>query len=199
MIDCGSDPTTDLVLAAQQGSRSALDMLFVRYLPRVRQIVALRLGRPVRDIYAYEDIVQDALLNVFMRLRSFDAASEWRFRNWAATCVTNSVREHFRRARAGKRGGDLPSYPYESQDLLATVVAGEDADPVKLAELAEFSERIEAALLSLPQTQRELIIKARLCGMSAAAIAGDADPVKMARIRKQLSRALRRLARELGL
>ena len=197
MLDCDTDPTTDLAFAAQRGSRVALDHLFARYLPRIRQIVALRMGRPLRDLYAFEDVVQDALLNVFMRLGRFDAASEWRFHNWAATCVTNSVREHFRRSRAQKRGGHLPSYPYDSQELLATVVAGVEADPVRIAELAEMSEQIEAALLALPEAQRELIIKARLCGMSTAAIARGSDPVKQVKVRKQLSRALRHLAAKL--
>ncbi len=43
------DPTTCLVLAAQGGDRDALEGLFRRYLPRVRQIVALRLGYSLRD------------------------------------------------------------------------------------------------------------------------------------------------------
>ena len=86
------DPTTCLVLAAQGGDRDALEGLFRRYLPRVRQIVALRLGYSLRDFADSEDLVQEALLNVFRNLDRFGARSEGRFRYWLTRCVANSMR-----------------------------------------------------------------------------------------------------------
>lgn len=192
-----TDPTTAVVFAAQQGNQAALEELFTRYLPRIRQIVALRLGYRLRDFYEFEDIVQEALLNVFEKLDRFDTRSESRFRNWAATCVTNSVRQHFRKKRAKKRGGALPSYPHADRNLLVEVVAGSGADPERLAELVELADSIEAILLTLPASQRELIVRSRLCGMSSGTIAREMGFASRSAVRQQLSRALRRLEYEL--
>lgn len=45
-MDATFHHTVSLVKKAQDGDRQAMEDLFVRYLPRVRQIVALRLGMP---------------------------------------------------------------------------------------------------------------------------------------------------------
>ena len=61
------EATLELVGAAQKGDRSALEALFERYLPRVRQIVALRMGRRLNQVVEFDDIAQDVLLKVFQQ------------------------------------------------------------------------------------------------------------------------------------
>ena len=194
MSSTGADRTTDLVYAAQGGSRLALEALFRRYLPRVRQIVALRLGYRLTDFYRYEDIVQDTLLNLFLKLDRFDTTSEARFRAWLASCTTNSVREHFRRARAKKRSA-LPSTVFPSEGLLAEILPSRESPPPALAEFEECAERVEAALLRLPERERDVIIYVRLCGMSSDETADRMGISSPAAARKLLSRSLERLRR----
>jgi RNA polymerase sigma factor (sigma-70 family) len=101
--DKNTDPlqaTIQLVRAAQSGKSTAMDALFERYLPRVRQIVALRLGDPLRDAALHDDLVQESLLRVFQNLDKFEERSDSTFQNWISQCVTNSVNEHFRRQAA---------------------------------------------------------------------------------------------------
>lgn len=193
MPDEDLENTTNLVRGAQQGDRVSLEALFVRYLPRVRQAVALRLGYPLRDFYVYEDIVQESLLNVFQKLDRFDAESEGRFRNWLATCVANTVRQHFRRRGARKRGGALPFYPCGSQGLLESIFAGDESSPERRLECHELEESIERVLLTMPRAEREAIICARLCGMSAREVMEALELPSEAAARKLLSRALKRL------
>ncbi len=187
------DPTTCLVLAAQGGDRDALEGLFRRYLPRVRQIVALRLGYSLRDFADSEDLVQEALLNVFRMLDRFHVRSEGRFRFWVSRCVANSVRTHFRRSAAKKRAGLLPSFPYASDGILEEIACGPDFDPHGLLEGAELADRIERALLGMRASQREVIILDRLCGMTSREIRKAMGLTSETSVRKLLSRSLRRL------
>jgi DNA-directed RNA polymerase specialized sigma24 family protein len=93
------------VSAAQEGDRRALEELFARYLPRVRQIVALRMGRRQRQILEVDDVAQEALLSVFRGLERFEHRSQGSFRNWLARCVESQVAGAARKAGARKRGG----------------------------------------------------------------------------------------------
>lgn len=187
------DPTTCLVLAAQGGDRAALEGLFTRYLPRVRQIVALRLGHSLRDFAAYEDVVQDALLNVFTRIDKFRPRSEGRFRYWPSCCVTNSVRSHFRRSRAKKRAKFLHVFPYASDGILESIASGASSGPHDLVEGEELAERIESALLSMKEVQREVIILDRVCGMTRSEIRVALGFTTEESVRRYLAQALRRL------
>src|SRR5262245_13491099 len=87
MVDWDLAGTLQLVHSAQKGEVAARDQLFRRYLPRVRQIVAVRARISLRDLDEHEDIVQESLLKVFQGLRRIDKDTEAAFRNWVACCV----------------------------------------------------------------------------------------------------------------
>jgi RNA polymerase sigma factor (sigma-70 family) len=197
MGDTENTPTEMLVGAAQGGDRRALETLFARYLPRVRRLIALRLGHTVADFLTFEDIVQDSMLDVFRNLDKFEERSEARFCNWLAVCVANKVKEHFRRGKAKKRSPTLPFAPLSGGDLTDCILAGDATSPPLLAEGAELAERIDAVLLSMEDDQREAIILARICGMSHDEIARNLDLPTAAAARKLLSRALAVLAARL--
>jgi RNA polymerase sigma-70 factor (subfamily 1) len=195
------DSTVSLVRASQRGSREALEQLFTRYLPRVRQIVSLRLGYRLRDLADREDLVQDSLLNVFEKLDRFEETSEGTFRNWLACCVENSIRAHFRKAGAKKRGeGKVrPLGSFGREDLTATVFAGKTPSPSAIARGRELAEEIEGALLGLKEHQREVILLRRFCEMSYGEIAIAMGFSEEATARKVFSRALRKLEELLGI
>lgn len=48
---------------AQDGDRAALETLFTRYLPRVRRIVAARMGCTLAGFAVEDDVVQESLLD----------------------------------------------------------------------------------------------------------------------------------------
>jgi RNA polymerase sigma-70 factor (ECF subfamily) len=196
----GVEETDYLVQRAQKGDTRAVEELFRRYLPRVRQIVALRLGYRRTDSDALDDLVQESLLRVFENLDKYQAASEGRFRHWIATCVANSVRNCFRDARAEKRGGGrvrtfAEVYP---ADLASSIFPGKEPTPSAILAGKDALEKIEAALMALDERDRELIILRRLCEMSYAEIA-EVVGLKEVAARQAFHRAISRLEEACGL
>jgi len=192
--------TISLVKSAQQGSRKALEDLFCRYLPRVRQIVALRLGYRQRLFVEVEDIVQDTLLKVFEGLHRFEQRSEGSFRNWLARCVECQIVDSAREMGAKKRGagGAKRFADIRGETLTSSVFPAEGPTPSKVAQGKEAQEKLEEALLGLPQHYREVIVLRQLCEMSYPEIAKTMGFNEEASARKACSRALQKLREALG-
>ncbi len=99
------EQTVHLVRRAQTGDCDASAALFERYLPFVRQLVVLRVGKPLRDLGEDEDIVQQSLLEALRQLDGFEPRSEGSFRNWMVQLVENNIRDHWRRLHSQRRDG----------------------------------------------------------------------------------------------
>ena len=194
------EETRLLVRAAQGGDRSALESLFERYLPRVRRIASLRLGWRLRRLLEVDDIVQDALLLAFARLDDFRETSEGSFRSWLAACVEREIVRQSRRAGARKRGdGKLVPMGDADSFVLGKAIRGtKDPSPSEMARASEEEERLEAAILSLPEKHRQLIVLRWICGMSHAEIARRVGYSEESASRTAVTRALHLLRRKLG-
>ncbi|MEZ5966742.1 MAG: sigma-70 family RNA polymerase sigma factor [Planctomycetota bacterium] len=191
--------TLILVERAQRDDHAAVQELFGRYLPRVRRIAALRLGRTTRDLLDVDDVTQDVMTTAFAKLDRFDVTSEGQFCNWLAKLVENRIRMDLRARGTAKRGGgreqrqaDLESAVRESQ------VGGVEATPSQHAVGTETNEAIEQALLLMSERSRELVIHRSFCALEYGEIAellglGSADAA-----RSLYSRALRELEQRLG-
>jgi len=159
--------TMHLIAAAKQGDEHARDDLFRRCLPRVRQMVALRVGVPVSALPPHaEDAVQETMLSVFTALPKFELRSMGEFHNWLACIAENRLRNEARARRSqknhaiGQRLGDL--------DLSATLFPASDRTPSSQAVLREQGARIEAAILALPGLYRRAIELRDIAGMDHA-------------------------------
>jgi len=161
------------VAAAQGGDREALNDLFARYLPRVRRIVASRMGQRLHELFDHEDLIQDALGSAIGGLQRFEHRSEGSFCNWLAQCVENTMRNHARHDAALKRGGGRVKRFADFSDSLAESIFadGKGLPPSGRARAREDEERIEAALLRLNQRYREVINLRVYCEMSYQEIA----------------------------
>ena len=96
--------TAEQVRAANDGSSTAMESLFERYLPQVRGIVAARMGRRLRTFVELEDLVQESVRLAIAGLERFEYRTEGAFRHWLATCVENTIRKEARKQNAIKRG-----------------------------------------------------------------------------------------------
>jgi RNA polymerase sigma-70 factor (ECF subfamily) len=192
--------TLQLVRGAQAGDRAALDDLFTRYLPRVRRIVALRLGCPMKDFAQYEDLVQESMLRTFEKLDQFKEQSEGTFYHWVASCVASAVNLEFRKLGAQKRGGGKvkPFGAFASEDLSASFFPSDTPGPRTRASAHELEARLEAALLGLKSHHREIIVLRHICGMSSEEVAASLGFSNAATARKALERALDALKERLG-
>lgn len=180
--------TVVLVEAAKGGDRHAAEELFARYLPRVRQIVALRTGHRLRRLVEVDDITQEVLLRAVQGLERFEHRSEGSFLSWLADCVVCEIAAIARRFGARKRGAG-----WQREPLLSSVLADRGPRPSQLAEAAETEERLEEALHALPDHYREVIILRHLCGMSYEEVARAMGFRQEVNARKAFSRAVRKL------
>jgi len=194
------ETTLHLVYAANAGDRQALEELFERYLPRVRQIVALRTGKRLREIADVEDITQETLLSVFKGLSRFEARSEGTFRNWVARCVECEVVRQLRFRQARKRGGGrvVRFDDLRSQGTLSSALAARSPSPSEVVAGKELAEKLEDALLKMPEHHREMIILRALCEMSYGEIAEAIGFAGEVTARKAYSRAMFRLKQMLA-
>jgi RNA polymerase sigma-70 factor (ECF subfamily) len=197
MEDSPKSPVETLVLirAAQGGDAAALDALFARYLPRVRHIVALRLGWRLRQVIEVDDIVQEVLIDAFQGLERFEPRSEASFRNWLARCVEREITDASRTETRKKRGGGKVRRfgDYDSSFLGSTLFGADTDSPSAGVRADELSQRLEEAILQLPAYQRDLIVLRALCEMSYAEVARELGISREETVRVAYSRALRQL------
>ncbi len=151
--------TAQQVYAAQNGSSTAMENLFERYLPQVRGIVAARMGRRLHAFVELEDLVQESMRLAIAGLDRFEHRTEGAFRHWLAACVENAIRKEVRKQDASKRSG---AKVQRIADLATTRLAESlfpDGGPgvSKAARDHEDEERVEAAMLRLSPRYREII------------------------------------------
>ncbi len=151
--------TAEQVCAAKDGSSTAMERLFERYLPQVRGIVAARMGRRLHAFVELEDLVQESMRLAIAGLDRFEHRTEGAFRHWLATCVENAIRKEVRWQDAGKRGqGKVQRVADFANSRLAESLFPDGGPGVsKAARDHEDEERVESAMLRLSPRYREVI------------------------------------------
>jgi RNA polymerase sigma-70 factor (ECF subfamily) len=152
-----------------------MDVLFARYVPRVRRIVSLRIGKREDAIDGLDDAIQEGFLRAFGKLDSF----EWKndndasLRDWLARLVQNSLVDEVRRGKAVKRGGgrELRFGDFRDSSLTVSIFGADSPTPSAIARGAEVDALIEGALLELNPRHREIIVLRQLCGLDYDEIA----------------------------
>ncbi len=172
------DPDADLVAAARQGDRRALDDLLRRHQPRL-WAVCRRLTGADADA---DDALQEAMVAMVRALPSFDARA--RFGTWAYRIAVNASLDELRRRR---RRPD-PGLPGDPDVPGAEPVAGTVAP-----EAAALAADVDAALRRLPPEFRGPVVLRDLCGLDYAEIAEVLD-LPAGTVRSRISRGRAALA-----
>jgi RNA polymerase sigma-70 factor, ECF subfamily len=171
MTDFNLEKTVNLLAAGKNGDRDAIDELFHRYLPRLRQFVALRIGKPIHRLAETSDIVQEALINGFRKSDSFEWRSDGGFLAWLGKIAENKIYEEGRAAQGRKR--DLPTP--DDLDLTVTMFPAGCPSPLSEFEEKERSELVQDAILSLVEPYRDVIGMRDVLQMSFTEIGAELD------------------------
>jgi RNA polymerase sigma factor (sigma-70 family) len=183
-----SNSSVALLLRAQNGDEAARNELCARYLPRLRRWAHGRVPIWARDHLDTDDFVQETLVRSFRRLDDFTPRHDQAF--WAYVCETmrNRLRDAVRNAARRPLGEDLP----ESEPTPMP-------SPLELAVGQQTLRRYEAALQRLRESDRELIVARVELGLDYGEIADLLGRPTMSAARVAVSRALLRLAMEMGI
>lgn len=190
-------PDTDQLLeAVRHGDAQARGRLLERHRAKLRRMVAVRFDRRLAARVDPSDIVQESLLEAAARMDDYLRTRPLPFYPWlrriASDRLTDAARRHL---RAGRRSvaREVPAgLPDESVAELADRLLAPNSAPSARLRRRERRESVRAALDSLPERDREVLVLRYLEDLStadAAAVLGVGESA----VKMRLVRALQRL------
>lgn len=182
----GPDSTTSLLERARSGDSAAIDALFARCIPPLQRWARGRLPQWARDMADTHDVVQDAVVQTFKRIETFEARGEGALQAYLRQAVMNRIRDHIR--RVGRR---------PQTDELDTQHEDDGPSPLEQAVGQEAVARYEAALARLSEADRELIVASIELGYNYEQLAEATGRRSADAARKAARRALVKLAEEM--
>jgi RNA polymerase sigma-70 factor (ECF subfamily) len=186
-FDTSSESTSEILARARGGDRSAARVLIARALPALRRWSHGRIPKYGRGPADTEDFVQDAVLRMLKRLKTFEHRTVGALQAYMRTAVVNSIRDVVR--RVGRRGvpSELP------EDLADTAHT-----PLEQAVLQQKLDRFVEALQQLRPADRQVIVWRIELGYSYDEIGHRLGKTTTA-ARAMVMRALGRLTKALGI
>jgi RNA polymerase sigma-70 factor (ECF subfamily) len=174
---CNIDQKTqELVALAKGGNDSALEQLCRIYGERVRRIIRLRIGSEIRPRLDSMDLVQDALISALGGLENFTYKNEGDFLRWLARITQNELRDNLDKIYTDKR--DIrkelrfESYgPTTSGGFVLNPGPIEVTTPSVIMSKKEDLDKLEKAIDQLKYDYREVIVLAKIDGLSYKEIA----------------------------
>jgi RNA polymerase sigma-70 factor, ECF subfamily len=184
----------ELVRRLCAGDREALDLLLRRHLPALRGYVRLHSDRVLRAREASTDLVQSVCREILEHLDRFEHPSENAFKRWLYATALRKVQNKSQYYRAQKRDVALEVGLGEGgrEDELSSCYAALTSPSAELIAREE-QQQLESAFDRLPEEYREVLILARIVGLSRAEIGEHMERSEGA-VRMLLFRAQARLA-----
>jgi len=184
---------------AQAGDTGALDAIFQRHRERLLRMVKIRLDRRLQARIDASDVVQDAYVDVMMRLQEYLQNPKIPLFLWLRLVVGDRLlklhREHLG-TQMRDVGREVSLYrdalPAASSAALAAQLLGKHTSPTQAAVRAERMLRLQEALNSLEPIDREILSLRHfeeLTRSEAAQVLG----IEEATAAKRYVRALKRL------
>jgi RNA polymerase sigma-70 factor (ECF subfamily) len=178
--------SAELLRRARGGEKEALDQLFARYLPQLHRWAHRRVPPWARNAVDTGDLVQDAVLQTFRNLKSFEPQREGALLGYLRRTLLNRVRDQFRYAARH------PS-PTELNDAL--VDSG--ASPLEFTIDREDRRRYRTALKRLRAGDRDAIVGRIELGYSYEQLALVLKKTTPGAARLAVRRAILRLGDEM--
>jgi RNA polymerase sigma-70 factor (ECF subfamily) len=188
-----------LLVAAREGDAEAVSALLERHLPGLRAYVRLRCGPAMRAKESTSDIVQSTCRDVLENLERFRYRGESGFRAWLFATALRKIADRAEYWGAAKRAAarEVPLIDEERSTRGLRKLYATLCSPSQEAIGNEAAERLEAAFDRLADEEREIIVLARVVGLTHTELAEQLG-VSVAASRTRLFRALASLSQALG-
>ena len=196
-MSSAGEPTLILLRRWHGGEQEALGELLERDLPWIRQHVQQRLGERLREFEQTQDVVQDAMLELFEYGPRFEMASRRHFRGLLARIIENVLRgkhEWYHRQRR-----DIARLrPIPSDTVLHLEGAEGGATPSAILSEHEEEAMLRLALELMAPADREVLTLRQWEGLSFAEV-GQRLAIEENTARMRFNRALPRLVENVRL
>jgi len=166
-----------IITAAQKGDVNAYNRLVVAYQELAYNVAYRILGNPDRAA----DATQDSFLRGYKALRDFRGGS---FKTWILRIVTNSCYDQLRVMR---RRPTTPIDDLLEDDEHSSLLEDHSESPEDYVERVELDGVVQAALNSLPEDQRIVVVLSDIQGYSYEEIA-QTTSVSLGTVKSRLSR-----------
>jgi len=182
-----SETSVILVARAKAGDEVARDVLLERYIPRLRHWASGRLPASSRGLLDTVDVVDEAVVRAMRHFDSIDVQADGALLAYLRQAVMNRLRDEGRKAKRKPTHVELP------EEFASKI-------PSPLEELvgSEMLESYEQALESLRPAYREAVIGYVELGYTVEELKSILDKPTLDATRMTVSRALARLAEEMG-
>jgi RNA polymerase sigma-70 factor, ECF subfamily len=184
------------VKRGEKPGRAAVDPLLTRHLPALTAFVRLKLGPLIRSNESCADVVQSACREVLVHADRFQFGGEEHFRHWLFTTALRKITDRKRYYLAEKRrrpNEEARSAQSATSASVADCYRAAFTSPSRAAMRREDLEALEKAFDRLSPEDRDVVVLARIVGMTCEEIAKESGE-KPGTVRQRLSRALARLA-----
>lgn len=163
---------------------------FAELVRRWEQPIQRLCGRMTGDAHQGEDLAQEVFVRVFARRRDYQPGRK--FSTWLWRIALNLCHDHQRRV---SRRGEVE---LEDEELDGPAIQAFEPGPDEQLAAQERAAGVRAALLSLPETHRAVLVLREYEGLKLREIAvvlGVPEGTVKSRMADALSRLSRRLAR----
>lgn len=151
---------------AAAGDNDAIGPVLDAYRPRLRRMVGLRMDSRLKGRFDTSDVLQEAFAEASERLPKYlDEQDRMPFFLWVRFLVGQKLLQFHRahlgaQARAADREVSLaqPSTPGASADSVASVWLAESGTPSRVVSAEEEHARVRAALESMGEVDREVLV-----------------------------------------
>lgn len=146
--------STAVLREALAGSDAALDTLYERFGPRLLSFIRLKMGRSLRARLESRDLLQATLLKSFQHLDDFEGQDGRSLLGWMMRIAEHEILDradfHQRQQRDAKQEEGLSGH--------VELLAARSRSALSRLILDERAERVEAALESLTDAHRQVIL-----------------------------------------
>jgi RNA polymerase sigma-70 factor (ECF subfamily) len=175
----------DLVAELKSGSESAFALLIAQYSQPIYSVIA----RSLRDPADAADVTQEVFVKVFRNISGFHGDSS--LRTWIyriALHEASNQRRWWNRHKKQELTIDAPMENDEGESFcLADALASTNASPYDCAARSQIEARVSAALQTLPEAYREVVVLREIEGFGYEEIAEILD-VNLGTVKSRLTR-----------